>query len=84
LTRAIYEAVQAARLDESHALQLKLTALFDALLSAPEFPEGFRLGVELRGFRMGSGRQPLSESQCSQLQALAEVLKEKLAVAGIP
>ncbi len=83
LTGAIYDAAQAGRLDESRALQLKLTALFDALLSAPEFPEGFRLGVELRGFHMGTGRQPLTDSQRGQLQGLAATLKEKLAAAGI-
>ena len=49
----------------------------------PEFPEGFRLGVELRGFHMGTGRQPLTDSQRGQLQGLAATLKEKLAAAGI-
>jgi dihydrodipicolinate synthase/N-acetylneuraminate lyase len=68
-TRKIFELARSAKLSEGRALQLKLTSLFDALI-AGEFPEGFRAGVQLRGFKMGCGRQPLGNSQPPDVQAI--------------
>ena len=33
------------------------------MLNTFEFPDGFRAAAELRGFRFGHGRQPLSNAQ---------------------
>ena len=44
-------------------LQYRLLELFDAMLLSADFPEGFRAAVELRGFRFGPSRQPLSGAQ---------------------
>ena len=63
LTRIIYDTVRAGDLDAARQLQFQLTDLFDHLVYAADFPEAFRSAVELRGFRMGVGRQPLSEQQ---------------------
>jgi dihydrodipicolinate synthase/N-acetylneuraminate lyase len=82
LTRTIYDTVRAGRLDEARKLQFQLNELFDAMVEAPQFPEGFRLGVALRGFRMGEGRQPLSETQQSDCRRLAEVLRRMLCELG--
>ena len=45
------------------SFQYRLSELFDRMLRGTDFPEGFRAGVEIRGFRMGRGRQPLSPTQ---------------------
>ena len=74
LTRRLYELTRAGQLDQARALQLRLIELFDAMLYSADFPEGFRAAVELRGFRLGRGRQPLSEAQQVDRAALSKVL----------
>jgi len=39
-----------------------------------EFPDGFRLGAELRGFKMGRGRQPLTPKQEAAKESLGGIL----------
>ncbi len=70
LTRAVYDAVTQGRMDDARRLQVKLLKLFDLLFSRCEFPEGFRLGAEIRGFRMGPSRQPQTAEQRSALTML--------------
>jgi 4-hydroxy-tetrahydrodipicolinate synthase len=55
--RRMFDLVRAGRADEARDLQLRLLELLD-LLTSVERPEGFRMGAEMRGFRMGRGRQP--------------------------
>jgi len=33
------------------------------MIGTSEFPEGFRAGVRVRGWDMGAGRQPMTDSQ---------------------
>ncbi|MBN1908100.1 MAG: dihydrodipicolinate synthase family protein, partial [Pirellulales bacterium] len=40
-----------------------------------DFPEGFRAGVELRGFSMGQSRQPMSAAQRVDRAGLQRVLQ---------
>jgi 4-hydroxy-tetrahydrodipicolinate synthase len=79
VTRKIFDLVKAKRFDEARQLQLRLTELFDALLGAADFPEGFRIGAQLRGIRTGRGRQPLSDAQQRQRPALEARLAGLLA-----
>lgn len=79
LTRSIYDAVAAGQMDEAFTLQRTLTEIFDPLIQGADFPEGFRLGVELRGFKMGASRQPATESQLADRRKLAERLRSLLA-----
>ena len=44
---------------EARRVQLKLLDLFSLMVNAPNFPEGFRAGYELRGFKVGHARFPL-------------------------
>lgn len=62
-TRELFDLFQQGNLMDSMAIQYRLTELFESLLRGADFPEGFRAGVEIRGFQMGSSRQPLSASQ---------------------
>ena len=67
LTRKLYDLTKSLRLDEARKIQYDLVNLFDTMIYSAEFPEGFRAAVELRGFRMGRGRQPLSAEQQTDL-----------------
>jgi 4-hydroxy-tetrahydrodipicolinate synthase len=80
LTRAIYEAATRGQWDRAMQLQYRLLPLFDAMISQPEFPEGFRRGAQIRGWDLGRSRQPLSPEQISTAQKtqdqLAQMLRE--------
>jgi hypothetical protein len=52
-----------------------LLELFTALLSAGNFPDGFRTGYELRGFAVGPPRQALSPRE----EAEFKVIRERIA-----
>ncbi len=75
MTRKLYDLTQAGRLDEARQLQYDIVEMFDTMIYSAEFPEGFRAAVELRGFRMGRGRQPLSSDQRTDLTALSRTLQ---------
>jgi 4-hydroxy-tetrahydrodipicolinate synthase len=78
LTRQLYESVLSGRLEEARRLQLRVARLFDALFTVAEFPDGFRMGVGLRGFRAGTGRTPRSERQRAAEAATRERLSALL------
>jgi len=60
LTRRLFELAETGRVDEARGLQESIARLFDALFGAADFPEGFRMGVGLRGIPVGAGRTPRS------------------------
>jgi 4-hydroxy-tetrahydrodipicolinate synthase len=83
LTRRLFDLTTSRQLDEAVKLQLRLIELFDAMVYSADFPAGFRAAVELRGFRFGSGRQPLSDSQKIDRVALQRVQQCILADFGV-
>jgi 4-hydroxy-tetrahydrodipicolinate synthase len=82
VTRKLFDLTLAGRLDEARQVQYDLVKLFDTMIYSAEFPEGFRAAVELRGFRMGTGRQPLSPGQRTDLATLSKTLQCLLAEQG--
>jgi len=82
LTRRLYDLTLAGKLDDALKLQYDLVTLFDTMLYQAEFPEGFRAAVELRGYRMGSGRQPMSAGQRADLAGLSKTLQCLLSAHG--
>ncbi|MDB5338888.1 MAG: yagE [Planctomycetaceae bacterium] len=82
VTRKLYDLTIAGKLDEALKVQYDLVTLFDTMIYSAEFPEGFRAAAEIRGFRMGTGRQPLSEGQQRDLSALRNTLQCLLAEHG--
>jgi 2-dehydro-3-deoxy-D-pentonate aldolase len=82
VTRKLYDLTLAGRLDEARQIQYDLVTLFDTMIYSAEFPEGFRAAVNLRGFRMGTGRQPLSAEQQTDLTQLSRTLQCLLAAHG--
>jgi dihydrodipicolinate synthase/N-acetylneuraminate lyase len=82
LTRKLYDLTISHRIEEARKVQYDLVTLFDAMLYSAEFPDGFRKAVDLRGFQMGNGRQPLSSLQQTDLMALQRTLQCMLAENG--
>jgi 4-hydroxy-tetrahydrodipicolinate synthase len=82
ITRKLYDLTLAGRLDEARQVQYDLVTLFDTMIYSAEFPEGFRAAVQLRGFQMGSGRQPLSSEQKTDLTTLSRTLQCMLSEHG--
>jgi 4-hydroxy-tetrahydrodipicolinate synthase len=82
LTRKLYDLTVSGRLDQARELQYDLIDLFDTMIYSAEFPDGFRAAVDLRGFHMGRGRQPLSEEQQTDLATLTRTLQCLLASHG--
>jgi len=84
LTRRLYDLTLAGQLDEARRVQYSLAKLFDTMIYSAEFPDGFRAGATLRGFQMGTGRQPLSCEQKTDLVALNKTLSDLLTQHGFP
>ena len=82
MTRKLYDLTNSGQLDEARKLQYDLVTLFDTMLYSAEFPDGFRAAVDLRGFNMGVGRQPLSSEQQTDLATLSRTLQCLLAENG--
>jgi dihydrodipicolinate synthase/N-acetylneuraminate lyase len=59
----IYREARAENWTEARRVQFKLLDLFTLMVNAPNFPEGFRAGYELRGFHPGRARFPLSPGE---------------------
>src|SRR5215475_7494453 len=74
LTRKLFDLTVSGRINEARELQYDLVKLFDAMMYSAEFPEGFRAAVNLRGFDMGVGRQPLSPEQKTDIASLSKTL----------
>jgi 4-hydroxy-tetrahydrodipicolinate synthase len=58
----IYNAWQKGDYEKSRELQFSILQLVRALFSVP-FPLGFKMALEMRGFKMGPPQQPLSEAE---------------------
>ena len=80
----IYNAARAGRWEEAKAVQFQLLDLFSLMVGAPNFPEGFRAGYELRGFHAGKARFPLSHTEQELITAMRGKLACILADAGFP
>ena len=60
---ALYHAFLAGNFAEARRIQFKLLELINTMLVGPNFPDGFRAGMSLRGFTLGSNRQLLSPKE---------------------
>jgi 4-hydroxy-tetrahydrodipicolinate synthase len=66
----IYHEARAGHWAEAKRVQYKLLDLFSLMVNAPNFPEGFRAGYELRGFVPGRARFPLSAGELALMDGL--------------
>jgi len=79
----MYHLVMRGELDEARLIQFKVLQLIKNLIFGTDFPEGCRAGLEIRGFRMGRGRQPLSPSQRCDRESLRTHLQCLLSEHGV-
>lgn len=73
---AIYKAFKAGDLDKGLKLQMAVNKAV-SLMAALPFPEGYRMGMEVRGLPMGPGMIPLSRAEQTQ-RAESKVLLETI------
>ncbi|MCP5517345.1 MAG: dihydrodipicolinate synthase family protein [Verrucomicrobiales bacterium] len=66
----LYQAFLAGDRETARRIQFQLLDLINAMLFGTNFPEGFRAGLSLRGFRLGTSRQLLSPRENSDLEAI--------------
>jgi 4-hydroxy-tetrahydrodipicolinate synthase len=60
---SIYHHARKGNWTEARRIQFELLDLFLLMVGAPNFPEGFRAGYELRGFKAGHARFPISPAE---------------------
>ncbi|QDT31429.1 dihydrodipicolinate synthase family protein [Thalassoglobus polymorphus] len=82
VTRKLYDLTLSGQIEQARKIQYDLVTLFDTMIYQAEFPDGFRAAVELRGFQMGRGRQPLSDEQLADLSTLSRTLQCMLSEHG--
>jgi len=63
----LYSDFRAGDWESAKKIQMKLLDLINAMLNGANFPEGFRAGMSLRGFNLGTTRQLLSPQERSDL-----------------
>lgn len=80
----IYAEARAANWAEAKRVQFKLLDLFSLMVNAPNFPEGFRAGYELRGFQPGRARFPLSAGELEKMADIRARIACVLAECGFP
>ncbi|MBM3888833.1 MAG: dihydrodipicolinate synthase family protein [Verrucomicrobia bacterium] len=78
----LYNEFRRGNVEEAKRIQFKLLELINTMLYGTNFPEGFRAGVSLRGFNMGTSRQLLSPKEQSDLEDIRGKLACILADCG--
>lgn len=78
----LYQEFLASRWDEAKRIQFKLLDLINAMLFGTNFPEGFRVGMSLRGFDLGTTRQLLSPKEQCDLEEIRSKIACILADCG--
>ncbi|MFG0286668.1 MAG: dihydrodipicolinate synthase family protein [Rhodopirellula sp. JB044] len=78
LTKAVYRCVTTGDQQAAMRWQYELLDLFDRMLAVGEFPDGFRLGAGVRGWDLGVGRLPYSDSRTSDLTRVKSGLEGRV------
>jgi 4-hydroxy-tetrahydrodipicolinate synthase len=78
----LYREFRAGHWEEAKRIQFKLLDLINAMLYGTNFPEGFRAGMSLRGFKLGTTRQLLSPKEQCDLEEIRSRIACLLADCG--
>jgi dihydrodipicolinate synthase/N-acetylneuraminate lyase len=70
----LYGNFRSGNIAEAKRIQFKLLELIKTMFAAGNFPEGFREGVNLRGFQTGRGPQPMSPHEMEHFNAIRSKL----------
>jgi 4-hydroxy-tetrahydrodipicolinate synthase len=79
----LYQAARRGDVAASKKIQFKLLDLMKTMLSAGNFPDGFRAGAALRGFDFGPPRQPVPPATQPMLDDIQAHIACTLAECGI-
>jgi dihydrodipicolinate synthase/N-acetylneuraminate lyase len=79
----IYNDCIAGNWEQAKDYQYKLLELFQTMLTTVNFPTGFRLGYEARGFNPGGVRFPNAPSEVNDLAAIKEKISCLLGDCGL-
>jgi len=66
----LYRESVAGNIAEARRIQLNVLDLINTMLFGTNFPEGFRAGMSLRGFNLGTTRQLLSPREQTDLEEI--------------
>jgi 4-hydroxy-tetrahydrodipicolinate synthase len=80
----LYHSFVSGDIKEAKRIQFKLLELIKTMFAAGNFPEGFREGVNLRGFDTGRGPQPMSPHEQTHFDAIRSKLACLLGECGFP
>ncbi len=80
--RKMYDLARSGQFEEAMKWQYRILDIFDTMLNPFDFPDGFRVATEMRGFKMGRGRQPMTPAQQVNRSALQAQLQCLLADFG--
>lgn len=83
LTRRLFDLAKSGELDAARPVQEQVATLFDTCFGAADFPEGFRMGVGLRGIEVGPGRTPRSAEDRAGDDEKRAGIRALLAAAGL-
>jgi len=78
----LYNSFLKGDLAEAKRIQFKILELIKTMFAAGNFPEGFREGVNLRGFNTGRGPQPMSPHETEHFNAIRSKLACLLKACG--
>jgi 4-hydroxy-tetrahydrodipicolinate synthase len=78
----LYHETLSGNWQEAKRIQFKLLELINAMLFGTNFPEGFRAGMSLRGFNLGTSRQLLSPKEQGDLGEIRSKIACILAECG--
>jgi 2-dehydro-3-deoxy-D-pentonate aldolase len=78
----LYREFLAGHWEEAKRIQFSMLDLINAMLYGANFPEGFRVGVSLRGFNLGTTRQLLSPKEHCDLDQMRSRIACLLADCG--
>jgi len=79
----LYRLTRSGALEAAREIQFGLLELIKRMLFGCDFPEGFRVAMELRGFKMGKSRQPLSPNQQADVEQIRRQLQCLLSAYGV-
>ncbi len=80
----IYHETVGGNWDSARHVQFKLLDLFSLMVNAPNFPEGFRAGYQLRGFDTGRARFPLAPAELELMDVVRSRIACVLTECGFP
>lgn len=80
----IYQSALVGDWGTAKTTQFKLLDLFSLMINAPNFPEGFRAGYQLRGFKTGNARFPLSPKERTLMEDIRSRIACVLTDCGFP